>query len=112
MSRDLRIDFVSPPFAGHLYPALDLACRLKKQGDFQIRVLTTAGGETAVTASGLSFVEILKQHDAEVWAIADTRLKVGSNPLRMWSQLRHNLARWANCSSSCAPSGKTVLPIW
>lgn len=92
MSSDRRIDFVAPPFAGHLYPALDLARRLRDRGLTNLRVLTTAGGARAASASGLPFVEILPGRDAEVWAIANTRVQVGSNPLRMWRQVESNLA--------------------
>ena len=86
------IDFVAPPFAGHLYPALDLARRLRDRGFSRLRVLTTAGGRFAVEASGLPFVEILPNQDEAVWAIANTRVAVGSNPLRMWRQVQGNLA--------------------
>ena len=89
---DLAIDFVAPPFAGHLYPALDLARRLRERGFSRLRVLTTAGGRAAAEASGLPFVEILPGRDEAVWAIANTRVAVGSSPLRMWRQVRSNLA--------------------
>jgi len=92
MSPDRRLDFVAPPFAGHLYPALDLARRLRDRGFSNLRVLTTAGGASAAAASGLPFVEILPGRDEDVWAIANTRVRVGSNPLRMWRQVQSNLA--------------------
>jgi len=92
MCRNLRIDFVTPPFAGHLYPALDLARRLRDRGLSQIRILTTAGGCPPTQAAGFPFLEILCGHDQDVWAIANTPIQVGSSPLRMWQQLRRNLA--------------------
>lgn len=99
MSRELRIDFVSPPFAGHLYPALDLARRLKEQGFTGIRVLSTAGAQDSVNASGFPFVEILPGRDQDVWEIANTRNRVGSNPIRMWRQVQHNLALMGDLQS-------------
>ncbi|MBS0205223.1 MAG: glycosyltransferase family 1 protein [Planctomycetes bacterium] len=92
MSSDIRIDFVAPPFAGHLYPALDLARRLRDRGVGRIRFLTTAGGRCPVESAGFPFVEILPGQDQAVWAIANTRLKVGSNPLQMWRQVERNLS--------------------
>ena len=89
---DPAIDFVAPPFAGHLFPALDLARRLRDRGFSKLRVLTTAGGRAAVEASRLPFVEILPGQDDAVRAIANTRVAVGSSPLRMWRQVRSNLA--------------------
>lgn len=92
MTRHLRIDFVTPPFAGHLYPALDLARRLREGGVDRIRILTTAGGKQPIAAAGFPFVEILPGHDQAVWAIANTKIPVASNPLRMWRQVQNNLA--------------------
>ncbi len=92
MSRDLTIDFVTPPFAGHLYPALDLASRLRERGVTGIRIITTAGGRQPIASAGFPFVEILHGHDQAVWSIANTRIQVGSNPLQMWRQVRKNLA--------------------
>lgn len=92
MSSEIRIDFVTPPFAGHLYPALDLARRLRERGVTRIRVLTTAGGRPPIAAAGFPFVEILPGRDKDVWSIANTRIQVGSNPLRMWQQCQNNLA--------------------
>ncbi len=91
MSRELRIDFVTPPFAGHLYPALDLASRLRSRGIDGIRILTTAGGAPPIASAGFPFVEILPGHDQAVWSIANTRMQVGSNPRQMWRQVQKNL---------------------
>jgi UDP:flavonoid glycosyltransferase YjiC (YdhE family) len=92
MSRDLRIDFVTPPFAGHLYPSLDLARRLRDRGVNGIRILSTSGAMSAITSAGFPFVEILPGRDQQVWEIANTRNRVGSNPMRMWRQVQNNLA--------------------
>lgn len=92
MSRDIRIDFVAPPFAGHLYPALDLARRLRERGVNGIRILSTSGAMSAIASAGFPFIEILPGRDEQVWKIANTRSRVGSNPLRMWRQVQNNLA--------------------
>lgn len=88
----MKIDFVAPPFSGHLYPALQLARGIQKHSDHSIRVLSTASAKKAVEDSELAFIEILPGRDQDVWAIANTPEKVGSNPIRMWKQVRSNLA--------------------
>lgn len=86
------IDFVTPPFAGHLFPAIQLARGLSERGAARVRILSTAGAEPAVAAAGLEFHEILPGRDQEVWAIANTPRRVGGNPLQLWAQVRRNLA--------------------
>lgn len=92
MFPNLKIDLVAPPFAGHLYPALCLARGLKEKGFTEIRVLTTRSGLAAVEQSGLSGIEILGDGDALVQQIANTQSRVGSNPFRLWGQLKSNLS--------------------
>lgn len=92
MFKDLHVDFVAPPFAGHLFPCLQLAAGLPGHGLSNIRVLTTAGGIASARACGLATVELLPGKDDRVWAIANTRRRVGSNPFAMWRQCRDNLS--------------------
>ncbi|MCA9093349.1 MAG: glycosyltransferase family 1 protein [Planctomycetaceae bacterium] len=86
------IDFVAPPFAGHLFPALQLAKGLAERGVARVRILSSPGAAGAIAAAGLSHVEFLKNRDAEIWAIANTPRRVGSNPFAMWNQVQRNLA--------------------
>lgn len=86
------IDFVAPPFAGHLFPAIQLAKGLAERGAARVRILSTCGAKQAVTAAGLEFHEFLPGRDAEVWSIANTAHQVGSNPVRLWNQVHRNLA--------------------
>lgn len=88
----MKIDFVAPPFSGHLYPALQLARGLNAGDKHAIRIFSTSSARSAVEDSALEFREILPGRDQDVWAIANTPQKVGSNPLRMWQQVRNNLA--------------------
>lgn len=92
MSNPIKIDLVAPPFGGHLYPALQLGRGLHERGGYTIRVLSTRSAKAAVQTSGLSFVEILSGRDQQVLEIANTPYRVGSNPLRLWKQVRSNLA--------------------
>lgn len=95
----ITIDFVAPPFAGHLFPAIQLARGLSERGIAQVRILSTAGAQRAAETAGLNFVDILPGRDADVWAIANTTRRVGSNPIRLWSQLRSNLALMSDLQS-------------
>ncbi|HAN97826.1 MAG TPA: glycosyl transferase [Planctomycetaceae bacterium] len=87
-----RIELVAPPFAGHLFPALGAAARLKLRRDVQVTCATTSGGAAAVERAGIAYRELLPGNDARIRAIADPPRRVGSNPLRMLDQFRANLA--------------------
>lgn len=90
--RDLAIDFAAPPFAGHLFPLLELAGYLRAQGMSRLRVLTTSDGAATARRCGLSAVDLLPGCEAQVWAIADPGRRVGSDPRRLLGQFRANLA--------------------
>ena len=110
MCRELRLDFVAPPFAGHLYPALDLARRLRERGVGGIRFLSTSGGRAPIEAAGFPFVEILPGQDQAVWSIANTRMKVGSNPLQMWGQVKKNLTLMHDLQQQVQETWQTDRP--
>ncbi|MFO0427850.1 MAG: glycosyltransferase [Planctomyces sp.] len=88
----IRIDFVAPPFAGHLYPLLDLACQLRERGFSNLRFLSTPEAETAVQLCGFDFVPLLEGRSHLVFEIADTQQRVGFHPGRLLGQLRMNLS--------------------
>ena len=92
MPSTLRIDMVAPPFAGHLFPLLDLAVGLRSRGFTDIRVLSTPSARQAVTLSGFELVEILNEHDDAINAIANTTGQVGRNPIALLRQFKQNLA--------------------
>jgi len=89
---ELRIDWVAPPFAGHLFPVLALASGLAARGFTRQRVLSTAGARASVEGLGLEFVPLLGERADEVFAIANTAKRIAGAPHRMLSQLRQNLA--------------------
>lgn len=85
-------DIVASPYAGHLFPLLDLAQQLQRRQPQRIRVLTTARRREAVERSGCEFVELLPGQDAAIDAIGNTEQRVGSHPLRLYAQFRQNMA--------------------
>jgi UDP:flavonoid glycosyltransferase YjiC (YdhE family) len=88
--KQLRIDLVAPPFAGHLHPILGVARRLGR--DHEVRVLSTERAQGEITAAGLAGLVVLAGCDEAIAAIADPPRPVGSNPMRLHDQLRANLA--------------------
>lgn len=88
----MRVDFVAPPFAGHLFPLLQLARSLRSLPGIDTRVLTTASGLKGVEVSDLAAIELLPGRGHVIADIANTSRKVGSNPLRMIEQLKLNLS--------------------
>ncbi len=88
----LCIDYVSTPFAGHLHPLLELAQRLECIASVQSRFLSTQGAWRAIDTMGFPFVRLLEGRDQLISNIANAPKQVGSNPFRLWEQLRDNLS--------------------
>ncbi|HEV7278999.1 MAG TPA: nucleotide disphospho-sugar-binding domain-containing protein [Pirellulaceae bacterium] len=88
----LRIDLVAPPFAGHLFPLLELGRYLRDRRGDEVRIFTTRTAARAVEAAGLPLVPLLVGEESAVDSIADTTQPIGSNPFRLLAQLRRNLA--------------------
>ncbi len=106
MWRNLDIDLVAPPFAGHLFPLLDLAGALHLDGVAGLSVLTTATGRDAIRLCGLPAVELLPGHDATVMAIADRGHRVGFHPWRLYRQFHMNLGLMAQLALSSTSAGR------
>lgn len=97
--RPLRVDFIAPPFAGHLFPLLDLICGYSGQAQtshdeylFQPRILTTKQAEASVAKAGLPMIPLLTGHEERVAAIADKDFQINGNPFAMIRQFQDNLA--------------------
>jgi MGT family glycosyltransferase len=86
------IDFVAPPFAGHLYPILELAKRLHERGVATPRIFSTSDVADTIRRCGLEPIDILPGRADEVWAIANTESRAGFNPLLLYRQFRANMA--------------------
>ncbi len=87
-----RIEFVAPPFAGHLFPLLQLAQQLREDGYQQLQFCSTPEARTAVELCGFALVPFLQGASHRVFEISDTPKRVGSNPFRLLRQLRINLS--------------------
>ncbi|HVR39183.1 MAG TPA: glycosyltransferase [Thermoanaerobaculia bacterium] len=92
MSNATKIDFVAPPFAGHLFPLLELGRFLREQGYASLRVASTEDAAEAIRLSGLTPIALLPGRAHEVWAIANTQSRTGFHPLRLYRQFRQNMA--------------------
>jgi len=95
----MSIDLVAPPYAGHLFPLLELGRRLREQGRTPIRVVTTPDAAATVRLCGLTPVELLPGRASEVWAIANTAEQVGFHPLRLYRQFRANMPLMADAAA-------------
>ena len=91
MSPRLRIDFVAPPFAGHLYPLLQIARGLKERGFDGLRVLSTASAVSAIESSGLEARELLPGGESTVQAIANPGRRVVCRRDQPWRALKRGL---------------------
>jgi len=88
----LRIAWVAPPFAGHLFPQLSLARELAARGFTDQTVHTTDGAAGSVAAAGVRHAPLLPGRGCEVLQIANTDKPVTGSPRAMLRQLRANLA--------------------
>lgn len=85
-----RVEFVAPPFAGHLYPMLPLA-RAALDAGWEVAVLTGEAKHAAVRAAGLAPVDLKSVPAGALEAIADTGSRVGSSPRKLLNQFGENL---------------------
>ncbi len=88
----MRIDSVSSPFAGHLHPQLDLATRIRNATDTDIHFLSTPAAKKAIELCDFKMTPLLADRDHIVAGIANAPKQVGSNPYRLWGQLRDNVS--------------------
>jgi len=95
----MSIDLVAPPYAGHLFPLLELGRRLRARGHEAVRVASTPDAAAAIRLCGLTPIEILPDRADEVWAIADTAQHVGFHPLRLYEQFRANMSLMADAAA-------------
>jgi UDP:flavonoid glycosyltransferase YjiC (YdhE family) len=81
-----RIDFLAPPFSGHLHPILGMA-RMAQQY-YDVRVLSTEAGVERIRAAGLEAVPLMRGADHLLDRITNPPYAVRSNPLRLYRQFQ------------------------
>src|SRR5262249_37594034 len=108
--KSMLIDFVAPPFAGHLFPTLDLATQLRARGVTSTRVISTSDVAATIRNCGHEAIELLPGREAEVWAIANTTARAGLHPLRMYQQFRANMALMAGVATQLRELWTTQRP--
>jgi UDP:flavonoid glycosyltransferase YjiC (YdhE family) len=84
-----KIDFIAPPFSGHLHPILAMARTLRYR--HEVRVLSSEQAQARIAAAGVAGVSLLGDCDAEMRGIVEPARQVGSNPLRLHAQFRRTL---------------------
>lgn len=82
-----RVLIISPPFQGHLHPLLRLAQGVREVAD--VLVMSTPGAQKECD---LPFRPLLAAQEPLVWQIAEPGLGVKNHPLRLWRQLKQNVA--------------------
>ena len=86
----MRLTFVAPPFAGHFNPLLVLAQAARDAGH-DIDFITGPRKHPILNANGISAPTLASIGPDTLEAIANTKDRVGSNPIRLLKQFRQNL---------------------
>jgi len=91
MRTDIKIDFVAPPQAGHLFPQLQLAKYAKSQGFHQLRFYSCPRMRAAVENAGIGFLPVLADKEAEVLAISNRSEQVMNSFKEMFASVTMTL---------------------
>ena len=101
MRTDLKIDFVAPPFSGHVFPQLQLAKYAKLQGFDRLRFFSCPKMQAAAKSAGMEFLPILADKEDEVIDIVlgtedtmesiKTMVGVANRTLKLQQQLSDEL---------------------
>jgi UDP:flavonoid glycosyltransferase YjiC (YdhE family) len=89
VTRRLRVDFLTPPFSGHLHPALAMAQILSPHYD--VRIISTPGAAERIRTAGFRSVMLMAGVDGTLRSIASPPRAVKGNPLRMHRQFQQAL---------------------
>lgn len=106
----MSIDFVAPPFAGHLFPLLELGRRLRERGMTSLRMVSTPDVAETIRLAGITPVDLLPGRAEEVWAIANTGGQVVLHPLRIYRQVRANMALMADAAAQLRATWSVQRP--
>ena len=84
-----RIDFIAPPFSGHLNPIIGMARSLAHE--YEVRVISTKRAQPRIKAAGLRAVELVGNYDESLEPIVNPAYAVGHNILKLHRQFKHVL---------------------
>jgi UDP:flavonoid glycosyltransferase YjiC (YdhE family) len=101
----MQVDVVSVPFAGHLFPLLDLSRHVQSRGIADVRILSTEEAKETAAMMQLAFRALLPGRGHKVREIAESASQVGSNPFRLFGQMKQNLALLGDVRSE-------LLALW
>lgn len=87
----IKIDFVAPPFSGHLNPLVELARPLLYK-NFEIRFITGPQKIKMLEDMGFQAIPILPDRPDVMEKVVNTKKPVGNNPILLSKQLKENLA--------------------
>jgi len=84
----IKIDFIAPPFSGHLNPLIELAYPLLSKGDYIIRFITGPNKINFLRELGFNSISILSKTPSKIESIVDTDKAVKCNFFSLLEQLR------------------------
>lgn len=87
----IKIDFIAPPYSGHLNPLIELALPLLNK-NYEIRFITGSRKIDFLQSLGFQAIPILPGQPEVMENIANTAKPVENNPIMLLKQLRENLA--------------------
>ena len=91
MKKKIKIDFLVPPFDGHLNPLLELARKIKNENKYEIRFITGKDKNEKVKACGFEVENILLDENEVFEKISNTEKQVKINALELKKQFAENL---------------------
>ena len=89
MNKKIKVDFLAPPFDGHLNPLIEMATKLKDKYD--IRFITGKNKNEVLIKSGFTVENILLEENEMFEKISDTEEQVKINFFALKKQFSENL---------------------
>ncbi|MGL4944087.1 MAG: hypothetical protein ACRC46_12980 [Thermoguttaceae bacterium] len=103
MRKDIKVDFIAPPFMGHVMPLLQLARVLKDNGGQSVSFLSTPRAKPWIEREGVEFAPLVADQEAGILEMIESTKPTGvryvaslvQRTLVMMSQFRDELrTRW------------------
>ena len=91
MEKRKKIDFLVPPFDGHLNPLLELAKKINNENNYEIRFITGKDKNDKIKACGFKVENILLDENEVFEKISNTEKQVKINVIELKKQFSENL---------------------